>query len=79
MLPRVKVWGETREAHLRSRWNEDPERQDTAWWKDFFVYIGKSAFLTGKVEQKDRKPFFATLDWIVKPENFAKILEGKYE
>lgn len=77
--PRVRVWTSTRESHLATRWKEDPERQALEWWDDFFRYISKSSFLTGKVEQNSRKPFFATLDWIVKLENFAKILEGKYE
>lgn len=77
--PRVKVWNDTRKGYLRSRWREDESRQDLSWWERFFTYISKSAFLTGRVDQSQRKPFIADLEWIVKPSNFVKIIEGKYE
>ncbi|OPY71002.1 MAG: Bacteriophage replication protein O [Syntrophorhabdaceae bacterium PtaU1.Bin034] len=79
MLPCVRVWNDTRQSHLQARWREDKERQDLEWWKDFFRYITSSPFLTGKVSTPDRKPFLASLNWIIKPENFAKIIEGKYQ
>jgi hypothetical protein len=34
--------------------------------------------LTGKVNSKDGRAFVADLEWILKPSNFAKIVEGKY-
>ena len=77
--PRVKVWNDTRKGYLRSRWREDESRQDLSWWERFFTYISQSAFLTGRVDQSQRKPFIADLEWIVKPSNFVKIIEGKYE
>lgn len=77
--PRVKVWSDTRKGYLRSRWREDESRQDLSWWERFFTYISQSAFLTGRVDQSQRKPFIADLEWIVKPSNFVKIIEGKYE
>jgi hypothetical protein len=33
----------------------------------------------GKVQSKDRKPFLADLEWMIKPTNFTKIIERKYE
>ena len=71
--------GDTRKGYLRSRWREDESRQDLSWWERFFTYISQSAFLTGRVDQSQRKPFIADLEWIVKPSNFVKIIEGKYE
>jgi len=44
-----------------------------------FEYIAGQPFLTGKVASNGRKPFFLTLDWLVKTENFAKVREGRYE
>lgn len=79
--PRVlpELWSGAREVALRTRWNEKPERQNLDWWRDFFRYIGYSSFLTGRAPTSgDRKPFVATLDWIVKPSNFVKIYEGRY-
>ena len=49
-----------------------------AWFADFFGHINKSKFLTGKVNSKDGRAFAADLEWILKPSNFAKIVEGKY-
>lgn len=72
-LPAVKVWGETSQKNLRMRWKEAPERQDLEQWDVFFKYVAKSDFLTGKV-----KDWCADLMWIVKPDNFAKILNGVY-
>ena len=48
------------------------------WFNDFFGHIQKSKFLIGKVNSKDGRPFTADLEWILKPSNFAKIVEGKY-
>jgi hypothetical protein len=48
------------------------------WWADFFQHIGKSKFLTGKVNSRDGRAFVADLEWILRPSNFAKIIEGKY-
>ncbi|WP_434033692.1 hypothetical protein [Cupriavidus sp. a3] len=75
----VRDWTPARSSHLRTRWNEDPKRQNLDYWRRFFGYVANSPFLTGKVTPRDgRKPFLVSLDWIVKAENFAKIREGQY-
>lgn len=78
-LRRVRTWTETRESHLRSRWRENPERQDLDWWRKFFRYIGRSDFLMGRSDPAPGRPAFqADLEWILRPMNFTKIIEGKY-
>jgi hypothetical protein len=87
-LRKVEVWNAARQGYLRQRWREvATELAQTkvidsndvlAWWADFFRHIGTSKFLTGKVNSKDRRAFAADLEWILKPSNFAKIVEGKY-
>ena len=87
-LRKVEVWNATRQGYLRQRWREVAEelsrdkKIETAhvlqWWSEFFQHIGKSKFLTGKVNSKDGRAFTADLEWILKPSNFAKIVEGKY-
>jgi len=73
-LPQVKSWNDASKAKLKTRWREDPERQSLDWWRSFFQeQIRKSDFLMGRV-----KDFNATLDWIVGPQNFQKILNGQY-
>jgi hypothetical protein len=87
-LRRVEVWNDTRKGYLKQRWREvavDLAKTDTVtsevmlnWWADFFQHIGKSKFLTGRIQHKDGRAFAADLEWIIKPSNFAKIVEGKY-
>lgn len=87
-LRKVEVWNAARQGYLRQRWREVAEdidktrpatsEQILAWWAGFFQHINKSKFLTGKVNSKDGRAFLADLEWIIKPSNFAKIIEGKY-
>ncbi|NBV70847.1 MAG: DUF1376 domain-containing protein [Burkholderiaceae bacterium] len=87
-MRRVEVWNETRAGYLRQRWREVAAElaQEKAievgdvlnWWAEFFQSVGKSRFLTGRVNSKDGRAFVADLEWILKPSNFAKIVEGKY-
>ena len=87
-LRKVEVWNAARQGYLRQRWREvakelaQDKQIETAhvlnWWGEFFQHIGKSKFLTGKVNSKDGRAFTADLEWILKPSNFAKIVEGKY-
>jgi hypothetical protein len=76
--PRIRDWTQARQAQLRARWNEDRERQNIDYWRRLFAYVAESRFLTGRTSSNGREPFFASLDWIVKSENFAKIREGRY-
>lgn len=73
-MPKIRVWDETRQKLLRSRWKEDKERQSLAWWKQFFQYIASSDFLMGN----NPKGWMADLEWLVKPTNFGKIANGRY-
>jgi len=71
---KVVVWSEQRQKFLKARWGEDAERQNLNWWRNFFDYIAKCDFLVGKVND-----FVVDLEWIVRPSNFIKILEKKFE
>jgi hypothetical protein len=79
MCPSIKEWTDTRQQNLRARWKSSPDFQNLGWWKGFFEYIATSKFLTGQIPGQNGKPFLASLPWIIKPENFAKIREGMYE
>jgi len=72
-LPRIKEWTPSRQALLRSRWNEKAERRNLAWWESFFRAVKESDFLTGRA-----KEFRADLEWLVRPKNFPKVIEGRY-
>lgn len=76
----VRVWNSEREKHLRARWRENTKRQNLDWWRKFFEYAAQSEFLTGQTAptQPGRDPFVVSLDWLINPQNFAKVIEGKY-
>lgn len=84
-LRKVEVWNAARQGYLKQRWREVaaelPNRTAVdvlTWWAEFFQHIAKSKFLTGRIQHKDGRAFAADLEWILKPSNFAKIVEGKY-
>jgi len=72
-MPRIEVWDETAEGWLRARWKSDPKYQNLEWWAWFFRFIRESPFLMG-----DKKDWMADLRWMVRSQNFAKILNGAY-
>lgn len=86
-LPRMKIWDGARQQNLTARWRERlkaghyaTQADGIAYWRRMFVYISSRCdWLMGRVVGQNGKPFFASLDWIVKPQNFAKIIEGKYD
>jgi hypothetical protein len=73
-LARVCEWSESRKRLLRARWKENIERQSLDWWEKFFKRVGESDFLMGRA-----KDFMADLEWLVRPKNFGKILNGRYD
>ena len=75
MLPQVRVHTEQRRQVVRRHWRSDPEKQDVEWWRRFFGYVSKSDFLTGRKGDWHGCCF----DWLLKPANFAKTIEGNYE
>ena len=87
-LRRVEVWNEARSGYLRQRWREvcedlSKDKEVTVedvfeWWGQFFRHVAKSKFLTGKVNSSNGRSFVADLEWLIRPTNFAKIIEGKY-
>lgn len=88
--PKILEWNNARRGYLRARWLEKatpkgrhPGYASTedgiAWWRRFFAYVAESRFLTGQEEGREgRPPFVADLEWLVRPTNFAKVIEGKY-
>ena len=54
---------------------------DLEQWRVYCQRIAASQFLTGKAPPGPNrdKPFKADLDWVLKPTNLAKIVEGKYD
>lgn len=76
-LPACQKLTETRKSSIRQRWEKDLPSLEN--WKNLFTYIRDSDFLMGRTTPPPgRRRFVATLDWLTKPENYAKVFEGRY-
>ncbi len=77
MMPGVEKLTEVRKRYIRNLWADDLD--DLINWSNFFDYVAKSEFLTGRTQnQNAHKNWTANLEWITKPANFLKILEKQY-
>jgi uncharacterized protein YdaU (DUF1376 family) len=76
-LPRVKLWTEKRrralDARIRERRKDGKPADTIAYWRSLFEQVAASDFLCGRSTD-----FRADLEWILRPENFAKCIEGRY-
>jgi hypothetical protein len=79
-LPSIRQWTPARRKALQARWREDTDRQTLDWWRGFFAYVAESDFLTGRSKRGNgHGAWECSLPWLLKAENFAKVLEGHYE
>jgi hypothetical protein len=72
-LPQIQVWDKTSEKNLTARWRQDERHQTIEFWISYFEWVSKSDFLMGR-----KTDFQADLHWLVKPTNFAKVINGRY-
>lgn len=72
---RIIALSPTRKRHIQARWKENP---DLKIFEMLFQHVAESPFLLGQVQSPGRTPFKITIDWIMNPNNFLKILEGRY-
>lgn len=86
--PKKELWTGSKESATGSRWkfvltatkkNGDryasTHEEALAWFDRFFGYVSKSDFLTGRNDKWTR----CNLAWLMKADNFSKVLEGHYE
>jgi uncharacterized protein YdaU (DUF1376 family) len=50
-----------------------PNAKNQEWWTKYFEHVSQSQFLTGRATD-----FSAPFDWMLKPDNVIKIIEGQY-
>lgn len=74
-LPQLRIVDEARKTMIRLRWNSDKRFQSVDFWQRFFNHVSESDFLMGRTD----KPWTGCcFDWLMKPANFRKIIEGNY-
>ena len=71
-LPPVQRMTSGRIAAIGMRWVEG--RRDIGVFVRLFTMVQESAFLTGD----NKRGWKASFDWLMKPSNMAKVLEGNY-
>lgn len=85
-MPYPKIWDGARAKNLQSRWKwvlddlrSRGKPSDKAagldYFRRYFGYVSKSDFLTGRSGKWDS----CDLGWLVKAENFSKVISGNYE
>ncbi|MCZ7405384.1 MAG: hypothetical protein O8C67_10715 [Candidatus Methanoperedens sp.] len=72
ILPQVMSIPTRRHIAIKSRLVEHPDLDE---WRDIFSRVTKSPFLIG---ENDRG-WKASFDWVMKPTNLTKIVEGNYD
>lgn len=84
-LPKIVVWNNTRSGLLRARWREAAvekkwvnQEEGIEYFKNFFGFVRQSKFLMGKVSGNGKRPFECELEWLLRPNNWVKVIEGKY-
>lgn len=77
MMPELPVivlsrWPDSKDASaLKARWNEDKRHQSLDFWERFFHAVRNNNFWMGQNE----RGWKANLRWLVKRENFDKVIE----
>lgn len=72
-LPKCLKLSENRKKHIAARWNEYGGDLET--FVTLFTKAEASSFLTGNND----RGWAASFDWLMKPDNMTKVLEGKYD
>lgn len=70
--PKLRAISGNRRKAVSARWREYPDLQT---FRDLFIKAEASSFLKGN---NDRN-WTADFDWLMKPSNMPKVLEGKYD
>lgn len=88
--PRCKILSSARKTTIKARWMEaakltckpfgyDNREDGLKAWRAFFEICAESDFLTGKASGTNgRPPFVASIDFLMRQQRFAEILENKY-
>jgi uncharacterized protein YdaU (DUF1376 family) len=85
--PKPELWDGKNAENMRARWRwvltakrKSGQRYATTtaealdWFGRFFAYVAGSDFLMGR-----RGDFTCSLQWLMKADNFAKVVQGNYE
>lgn len=72
-FPQPRKLDPDRQKAVRLIWTREPEYGSLEFFDRYFVYVSESPFLMGEKDWNS-----CNFDWIFKPKNFRKIIEGTY-
>lgn len=75
-LAEVVACSSSRRRAINSAWREHP---DELFWVGVIRTIARNTFLNGEQPSKTNPNWKAGFDWMLKPDNVHKVLEGNYE
>lgn len=86
VLRAVKGLSSNRRGWIHARWKDNINRWAQArevksraehldWWKRYFTKVYNSDFLSGRSREWTGCDF----EWLIRPNNFVKVLEGRYD
>lgn len=79
-FPRVRSLTPDRKKAISGRWNDSADCQSIDYWEGFFQRVERSDFLSGRLPRNGgHETWRCDFDWLVNPNNHAKIMEGKYD
>lgn len=70
-LPQVRIKDEARKSAIRSLWRSDKRFQNLEFWHSYYGAVSDSKFLMGMNG--------IGFDWLMKPANFKKVVEGNFQ
>jgi len=78
-LPGIRELTPKRKTYIKNIWEseggESEARNNIGWWNKYFEFVKTCPHLMGE----NNRGWTANLQWITKPENFIKIIEGNYK
>jgi hypothetical protein len=88
-LPQPRLWDGPRAEAMRARWRQcarptafgkgyATEAEGLAFWDKLFAFVASCPPLRDGIPRSNGSAWVPDLPWIVKAENFAKIIEGRY-
>ena len=88
-LTQPRVWEGARRNSLKARWIQAAKpspfnesgystlQDGLSWWSSFFAYVAETQLANGF--DNNGRIWRPDLEWVIKPANFQKIIDGKYE
>lgn len=88
-LQQPRVWDGARAEALRVRWRQCSQKskfskgyrtvdEGLAFWDLFFGFVATCPALRDGIERKGAGRWYPDLPWLLKAENFVKVIEGRY-